>query len=128
MKHLFLSLLFLFVLNASFGQGISVDLILNTKEKNTEFQLATLVQQVLDEKTEGCISFNVISNREQGNSPYVIEMWESDESLRQYTFNKTRTRNVDGKDGKTVKQSYKASGINVSAIYKILGRMTLGNT
>ena len=106
------------------SQDISIDLLLNSNKDNFEFQLAKIVDEVLDEKESGCITYNVITDRNAGTSPYIIELWESGEFVNQYIFKQQRTRKVEGKDGNYVEKKYTAAGINVTAIYKILGRMT----
>lgn len=106
------------------GQNVSIDLLLNTNKDNFEFQLEKFVDEFIAEKEEGCISFNIIKDKQEGTSPYIIELWESDEFVNQYIFKNSRTRKVEGKDGKEVEKKYTAAGINVRAFYKVLGRMT----
>jgi len=106
------------------SQDISIDILLNVNEDNFEFQLDKIIEEFLAEKTEGCISYNLINDISEGESPYIIELWESGEFINQYIFKNTRTRKVDGKDGEKIEKKYTAAGINVRAFYKVLGRMT----
>lgn len=105
--------------NFSYGQDVSIDLLLNTNKENFEFQLEKMVNEIIDEKTSGCISFNIINDRNEGTSPYIIELWESGEFVNQYIFKNTRKRKVTDKNGEEVEKKYTAAGINVTAIYKV---------
>lgn len=125
MKHTNFLFIFLFLMfNHAYSQNTTIDILINKNDENFEFQIDKLVDEFLAEKADGCINFNIIKERGDGSSPYIIELWETEEFLNQYIFKVTRKRKVEGKDGNTVEKKYTAAGINVRAQYKVFGRMT----
>lgn len=105
-------------------QTINIDVVVNAKDANTTYGLNTYIQNTLQlvNNRNGCVQYNIISDRKSGQSPYIIELWESEEHAVTEIFKETRTTTKTVNE-KKVSNDYTAAGIVVKSNINVFGRL-----
>ena len=101
----------------------------DNNEKNI-YDINEIVASIVDAKNaeEGCLKYHIITNRNQGKSKYIVELWESPSWTQNFVFNKKRTRQTTKKDGSKGTAKYKAHGIAVVTDYDVYIRLIEAKT
>lgn len=125
MRKYYFLLSFLLCINYIYAQDkLNIDILIHSNKNNIEFPLNDYVPKFIENKgEEDCIKYNLINSLQEGNSDYIVELWESDEYLNSFIFRETRFKENQGKDGKKYKTSYIAAGIRVKADVDVYMRM-----
>ncbi len=103
---------------------IDVDVVINGQSINTEYSAKKLLQEYVDEATWECLSLHMVESVEAGTSPYVLEIWEEPEFLRNYVFKETRKKTEKNKKGEEVEKKYTVAGVNVRTKIQYYGRLS----
>lgn len=126
MKRTHLLLIFSF-LTITFikAQDLKIDVVINVHEENKTIGLETYAKDQLERLNQqnGCINYNIVSSRSEGDSPYILELWESEEFVAKQLFYEKRSKRVKEKKGYSTKE-YTAAGVRARAIIDVFCRIT----
>ncbi len=125
MRKYYYLLTLLLSINSIYAQDkLNVDVLIHSNKNNIEFPLNDYVPEFIQNKgEEDCIKYNLINSLQEGNSDYIVELWESDEYLNSFIFREIRYKEKTNKDGEKYKSSYIAAGIRVKADINVYVRM-----
>ncbi len=125
MRKYYFLLTLLLCINSIYAQDkLNVDVLIHSNKNNIEFPLNDYVPEFIQNKgEEDCIKYNLINSLQEGNSDFIVELWESDEYLNSFIFREIRYKEKTNKDGEKYKSSYIAAGIRVKADINVFVRM-----
>ncbi len=126
MKPTHLLLIFVFFTMFSVqAQDLTIDVVLYPNEENTTIGIDTYAKDKIEKLNakNGCINYNLVANRTEGSSPFILEIWESKEFVTKQIFHETRTKKVKADKG-TTEKSYNATGVRARGNLDVFCRFT----
>jgi len=106
------------------AQPIAIDVHVNKQDNNTEYSASKLLKQYVDEATWECVTLNFIDSFDAGTSPYVLEMWEEEEFLRNFVFKETKTKKDKNRKGEEIEKKFTVAGVRVRTKIQYFGRLS----
>jgi len=120
-----LSILFFLLITVFLSADpIDVDILVNKQTANTEYSANKLLRAYVDEAKWECISIHFVDSKEQGTSPYILELWEEEEFLRNYVFKEKKSKMEKNKKGVEVEKKYTIAGVRVRTKIQYYGRLS----
>lgn len=120
-----LSILFFLLITVFLSADpIDVDILVNKQTANTKYSANKLLRAYVDEAKWECISIHFIDSKEQGTSPYILELWEEEEFLRNYVFKEKKSKMEKNKKGVEVEKKYTIAGVRVRTKIQYYGRLS----
>ena len=128
MKNIIITLLLITFSQLGVTQEANIDLVIHKNNVNTEYGASKLIPAYFSALGPmDCINLTMIDSMSAGNSPYILEIWEPEEFLRNFVFKEKREKAPPlGSNAKPKK--YTVAGVKVRTKIHFYGRLIERNT